>query len=120
AAAIGLRRRCGFHEHLDGARSMPDPDLAAERPARALWRLPRYERDALQGNDVRLEIGAPGDLDRVRERVDAADVARLAEGDAEALPLADRVAGRAAMRADDRAVTVHDRSRFWLPARALA
>ena len=52
--------------------------------------------------------------------VDAADVARLTEGDAEALALADRVPRRAPVLAHPLAADVEQRPRLRLPAGALA
>ena len=68
---------------------MADPDRGSERRAAGTSR--RDERGPLERHPG-LEILAPAELDRVRERVDPRYVARRAGGDAEAPPLADRVA----------------------------
>ena len=70
---------------------MADPDLGAERRRAPAGASPATNVARSSGDRRRLEILAAPERDRVRQRVDAADVARLAERDAEALSLADRV-----------------------------
>ena len=70
---------------------------------------------------MRLQVLAPAQLDRVRERVDPAHVTRRPQRDAEALSLADRVGRRAAVLPHPLAtVAVEDRPRRLLPAGPLA
>ena len=107
------------HGRLAG-RGGPDRVVGRDRPAAlgrpaprtvagtgvARWRIRTSARNAPPGRGARrrtwrrssstvrrLEVLAPAERDRVGQRVDAADVARLAERDAEPLALADGVPG---------------------------
>ena len=73
---------------------MADPHVRAERfGARTGGRRPpATNRTSSSGNVVVSRSSRRAERDRVRARVDARDVARLAERDAEALPLPDGVA----------------------------
>ena len=84
---------------------MADPDLDPRSAGAA------DERDALDLEVPCLEVGPARELDRVRERIDAADVPRLAQRDAESLALAHRVRGGPTMLADDLAIGVQQRPR---------
>src|SRR5262245_57703781 len=98
---------------------MANADLSAERRgAPAVG----DERDPLDGERPRLEVLAPAQLDRVRQRVDPADVAWLAiaECHPQAASLAHRVGGGAAMLPHSLAVEVDDRPRRLLPTGPVA
>ena len=78
-----------------------------------------HEARALQFERVRLEVLPAAELDRVRQRIDATDVAWLAQRDPQALALAHREAGRPAMLPHPLAVDVDERPGLRSPAGTL-
>ena len=96
---------------------MADAHAGPERPP---GRGARHERGPLELDRPRLEVLAPAERDRVGQRVDAADVARRAEGDTEPLSLAHGEPGAPAVLPHPLPVQVDDRPGRRRPTRAVA
>src|SRR5205085_2704526 len=77
------------------------------------------ERHARDRDDASLQILTASELDRVRQRIDPADVARSVGGDAQPAPLAHREAGGAGVLTEASTVAVDDRSRCGSPSGTL-
>src|SRR5207253_2889280 len=118
AAAVGLVAAGRSHERRNGRRPMADPERRPKPFARG--GLTGNEGSTLDRHLARLEILPAGKGDRVRQRVDARHVPRLAEGNAQTLPLTDRVGRCSTVFSDPRSVGVEQGTRFGPPAGALA